>query len=75
MQTTQEINFEIISEKTNGWTGLAKETVKLQKATMGDFTCYQVTHDQIGNYQTFQYRTLRGAEKRYNRIANLMVVK
>lgn len=75
MQTTQEINFEIISEKTNGWTGLAKETIKLQKATMGDFTCYQVTHDQIGKYDTFQYRTLRGAEKKFDKLASYMVVK
>lgn len=75
MQTTQEINFEIINQQTNGWNGLAKETVKLQKATMGDFTCYQVTHDMIGKYDTFQYKTLRGAEKRYARIANAMVVK
>jgi hypothetical protein len=75
MQTTQEINFEIIKQQNNGWTGLASETVKLQKAVMGDFTCYQVTHDMIGKYDTFQYKTLRGAEKRYARIANVMVVK
>lgn len=75
MQTTQEINFEIISEKTNGWNGLAKETIKLQKATMGDFVAYQVTHDQIGKYDTFQYRTLRGAEKKFNKLVSYMVVK
>jgi hypothetical protein len=70
------MKITIIKEKTNGWTGLAKQTIKLQSAVLDGHTYYQVTDDCIGSkYDCKTYRTLKGAEKRYNFLANCMVVK
>lgn len=69
------MKFTIINEITNGWNGLAKETVKLQSAVYDNKTFYQVTHSVIGKYKVFTYRTLKGAEVKFNKLASYMVVK
>ena len=66
----------IIKEKSNGWDGWAKETIKLQSWDYKGKTYYQVTRSQMaGKHEVKNYRTLKGAEKRYAFLENIMTVK
>lgn len=62
-----------IKETTNGWDGyFAKQTIKLIDGGNG---IYLVTNTNSSKHEVRIYRTLKGAEKRFNLLDYLMVKK
>lgn len=66
-------NTTIIKSKDNGYTGyLARQEVVLVEA----YGFYHVQERSSSpNRKTFTYRTLKGAEKKFEFLASVMVVK
>jgi hypothetical protein len=62
----------IIKSKDNGYTGyLARQEVVLVEA----YGFYHVQERGSSRRKTFTYRTLKGAEKKFEQLASVMVTK
>lgn len=65
--------MKTLKEVTNGWEGFwAKETIQLID---GENNMYAVTYTSGTTHKVQTYRTLKGAEKRFNQLDQVMVKK